>query len=109
MQMARRGQNEGSIYKRADGRWAASLTLGYHNGMRKRKTFYGKTRGEVREQLTAALRTQQQGLPIVAERQTVAHYLTAWLATATPTVAPTTWERYEIDVLNGSIQAGKAV
>lgn len=103
--MARRGQNEGSIYKRADGRWAASLTLGYHNGMRKRKTFYGKTRGEVREQLTAALRTQQQGLPIVAERQTVAHYLTAWLATATPTVAPTTWERYEIDVRRHLIPA----
>ena len=44
--MAKRGNNEGSIYKRADGRWAASLNLGWQNGRRKRKTFYAKTRRE---------------------------------------------------------------
>jgi hypothetical protein len=38
--MARRGQGEGSIYQRKDGRWAAAITL----ENRKRKTFYGDTR-----------------------------------------------------------------
>ena len=45
--MARRGHGEGSIYQRKDGRWAASMTL---EGL-KRKTFYGKTSKEVKEQL----------------------------------------------------------
>ncbi len=33
----KRGQNEGSIYKRPDGRWCAQVNLGYVNGKRKRK------------------------------------------------------------------------
>jgi integrase len=41
--MSKRGANEGTIYKRADGRWAASINLGWQDGKRKRKTFYAKT------------------------------------------------------------------
>src|SRR5690349_22561723 len=77
--MARRGQNEGSIYKRDDGRWVATLNLGYKNGKRHRKYFYGDARKEVQEQLTEALRTQQQGLTIASDRQTVGQYLEDWL------------------------------
>ena len=65
--MARRGHGEGSIYQRKDGRWAASITL----EDRKRKTFYGKTRKEVQEQLTKALREQQQGMLTTGPRQTI--------------------------------------
>ena len=37
--MARkRGNREGSIYKRADGRWAATVDLGWYGGKRRRKT-----------------------------------------------------------------------
>jgi integrase len=78
--MGKRGHNEGSIYKRGDdGRWAATVTLGYEGGKRKRKTFYGDTRREVQEQLTKALRDIQQGLPIASERQTVGDFLQRWL------------------------------
>ena len=73
--MAKRGQNEGSIYRRQDGRWAAVVNLGYAGGKRKRKTFYGDTRREVQQQLTKALRDQQQGLPVAFPRQTVAQFL----------------------------------
>src|SRR3954451_22657330 len=59
--MSRRGQNEGSIYRRKDGRWVGSLNVGVTDGKRRRKDFYGKTRREVQEQLTAALRCQQLG------------------------------------------------
>ena len=77
--MSKRGQNEGTISKRADGRWMARLNLGYVNGKRKRLTFYGKTRKEVAEKLVAAQRELQQGLPVAVERQTVAQYLAHWL------------------------------
>src|SRR5437763_16530308 len=69
--LARRGHGEGSIYQRKDGRWAASITL---EG-RKRKTFYGKTRKEVQEQLKKALHEQQQGMLATGSRQTVKAFL----------------------------------
>ena len=49
--MGRRGQGEGSIYQRKDGRWVAELDLGWEAGKRKRKPIYGKTRREVQEKL----------------------------------------------------------
>ncbi len=70
--MAQRGHGEGSIYRRKDGRWAASITLDGRN----RKTFYGKTRKEVQEQLKIALHEQQQGTLITGPRQTLQQFLT---------------------------------
>jgi site-specific recombinase XerD len=44
----RRGNNEGSVYQRNDGRWAGSVITGYRtNGRPIRKTVYAKTRNEV--------------------------------------------------------------
>ncbi len=77
--MGKRGQNEGSIYKREDGRWVAVLNLGYAEGKRKRKYFYGDTRKEVQEQLTAALREQQQHVLIVSDKMTVEQFMRKWL------------------------------
>lgn len=79
--MSKRGNSEGSIYRRKDGRWAAVVSVGHHGGKRKRKTFYGKTRRDVQEQLKAALRDQQIGLPVAVERQTLAQFLDEWLET----------------------------
>ena len=53
----RRGNNEGSITRRPDGRWHGRMTV---DGAR-RKHFYGKSRQEVAAQLTAALRERDQG------------------------------------------------
>jgi integrase len=77
--MAKRGQNEGSIYQRTDGRWVACINLGWLNGRRSRKHFYGRTRREVQGKLTEALRDHQLGLPVQMEKQTVKQYLTRWL------------------------------
>ncbi len=98
--MSKRGQNEGSIHKRADGRWAAAISLGYKDGRRDRKYFYGRTRREVQEKLTAALRDQQRGLPIVAdERLTVGQFLARWLEDVVkPARQPGTYENYAKDV-----------
>ena len=87
----KRAYGEGSISQHPDGRWWARITV---DG--KRKAYYGKTRREVQQKLTAALSTQQQGLPVVGERQTVAQYLTRWLTdTAQHRLRPGTFRRYE--------------
>ena len=89
--MARRGNSEGSIYKRKDGRWAAAVS----QPGAKRRTLYGKTRQEVAKKLTGALRDKESGLPVVSERQTVEQFLNQWLDAAQPTVRHTTYVRYE--------------
>src|SRR5687768_11282813 len=92
----RRGHGEGSIYQRADGKWCASVNLGYVNGKRKQKVIYGKTRKEVAEKLKILLRDHQQGLPIATERQTVGQFLARWLADVVkPNRRPATYRSYE--------------
>lgn len=92
----RRGHGEGSIYQRtSDGRWIATVELGWRNGKRARKTVSGKTRREAAEKQKKLLYDQQQGLPIQVERQTVAQFLDTWLADVVkPSVRPTTHRSY---------------
>jgi len=77
--MATRGRNEGSIFKRKDGRWVGSLNLGWENGTRKRRHFYAATAADVQAQLLKARSDQSRGLPVATERQTVAQFLEGWL------------------------------
>lgn len=90
--MARRGRNEGTIFKRANGRWVAMMSLG--DGTR--KSFSGKTRQEVQRRLTEALRDRDKGLPIIRdERENLTQYIPTWLALIKPTVRLGSWQRYE--------------
>jgi integrase len=105
-----RGRGEGSISQRLDGRWRADISL--DGG--KRKTFYGKTRREVAEKLKIALREQQQGTLILGADQTVADFLTRWLADSVkPTVRPKTYEGYSGQIRShivpslGKVKLGK--
>lgn len=88
--MGKRGNREGSIYKRLDGRWVASVMT--NEG--KRKYFYGKTRQEVQRLLAAAQRDQEAGLPLLTDRQSVGQYLGTWLEAIRATVGPATWKRH---------------
>ena len=67
----RRANHEGTIYKRQDGRWVASLTL--PGG--KRKAFYGRTRQEVAQKLTVGLKARQDGSPLPSEQLKIGPYL----------------------------------
>src|SRR5947208_11180976 len=89
--MARRGHGEGSIYHRSDGRWAASISL--EGG--KRKTFYGKTRKEVQEQLKTALYDQQKGMLATGPQQMVEQFCNQWLEAHKATIRIRSYERYE--------------
>lgn len=92
--MARRGNGEGTIFRRSDGRWCATISL-----PGRRKSFYGATRAEVATKLVAAQKQHQDGLGFPSERQTVAQYLSHWLETAVkPSVRPRTFEAYDLNV-----------
>jgi integrase len=93
----RRGHGEGGIYEReSDGKWCANVDLGWHNGKRKRKVVYGKTRREVADKLKKLQQEQAAGRAIISERQTVAEYLDRWLTTSVrPYRRPKTITSYE--------------
>ncbi len=91
----KRGQGEGTIRQRADGRWEAMYTYYDAAGHMKRRSLYGKTQREVREKLTAALRSLDQGDAPITNRQTVAQFLTRWLEDSVqPACAPKTAASY---------------
>src|SRR6266852_2129386 len=73
----RRGRGEGSIYRRKDGRFVASLPV--DGPGRARKYFYGQTRTEVREKLKQAQIEQKQGKLATGPQQTVQQFLDNWL------------------------------
>ena len=53
MSRKRRGNGEGSIYQRGDGKWCDSIVVGHDaNGRMKRRTVYGKNKRDVQEKLT---------------------------------------------------------
>lgn len=97
----RRGQNEGSIFQRNDGRWCAVLNVGWEGGRRRRKYFYGETATRVQEQLLKARAESAQGLPVIVERQTVEQFLRDWLEnTVKSSVRPATYVSYEHHIRN---------
>ena len=94
--MSRRGAYEGSIYRRkGDGRWAASVHLGYADGRRVRKTYYGRSRAAVQQALNVAVSAYQSGLPVTRnDRQTLQAFVEQWLVGVRPSLRPSTHARY---------------
>ena len=90
----KRGNGEGSITKRKDGRWMARYTVHTASG-RKRKTIYGKTRAEVAEKLAKAVMDRADGLVFDAGSLRLFEYLERWLTDSVrDTVRATTYENY---------------
>jgi integrase len=91
----RRGNGEGTITRRKDGRWEARYTVFTASGP-KRKALYGKTRAEVAEKLTKAMADRNGGLTFDAKNQTVGEYLTRWLRDSVKgSVKSITFENHE--------------
>ena len=89
--MAKRGNAEGSIYKRTDGRWAGAITVAGGG----RKYFYSKTRREVAAKVRGGLDAEAKGLPASNDRERVDTWLTHWLEDiATPNLRPKTIASY---------------
>ncbi|MHB8312386.1 MAG: tyrosine-type recombinase/integrase [Candidatus Dormibacteria bacterium] len=88
--MTRRGHGEGSIRRRADGRWEASLQI---DG--RRRNWLGKTRTEVAQKLSTAVHAHETGAPLSGPRQTFARFWADWLPGMRTQLRPRTWTRYE--------------
>ncbi|MHB8587243.1 MAG: tyrosine-type recombinase/integrase [Candidatus Dormibacteraceae bacterium] len=98
--MARRSRGEGTFRHRSDGRWSATISMGWgvaRDGgpQRRRKTFYGRTRDEVKRQLWAALSSIDAGPRPTAGNQTVGQFLDDWLPAVRDTIAASTYDGYE--------------
>ncbi len=93
--MARkRGNGEGSISKRKDGRWWGRYTVHTNNGP-KQKAVYGKTRADVAQKLAKAMSDRDGGLLFDASTLKLGDYLDKWLPNIEGIVRQRTWERYE--------------
>ena len=90
--MARRGRGEGTVYRRADGRWEAALGVG---GRRQR--YVGPSQRDVRTRLVAARRASEQGIVVSGSSQRVDEYLRQWLEDSVrPSVRWTTHRAYSL-------------
>lgn len=97
--MGRRSRGDGSVRRRADGRWEARLRLG--NGAR--QSVFAKTQREVSAKLRALHGEQDAGLRINGRRQPVERYIQTWLDQRNPQTRAagvrklrhTTWAGYE--------------
>lgn len=90
----KRGNGEGSISKRKDGRYRGRYTVHTANGP-KQKAVYGKTRAEAAEKLTKAMSDRDGGLVFDVGSLKLGDYLDRWLPDICETVRQRTWERYE--------------
>ena len=91
----RRGRGEGSVTRRADGRWMARVDLGWQDGKRCRKTLYGRTKRDVQDKLRVMLHRTDQGLPLVPEQETVGAFLHRWLKFKKAELRSRSYESYE--------------
>lgn len=74
----KRGNGEGTVVRRSDGRWEGRCTLPRGTG-RQRISVYGRTREDVVKQLRARLSDRDRGRHVAPTRETIAAYLECWL------------------------------
>jgi integrase len=94
----RRGNNEGTIVLRKDGRWMASITIGRNpeTGKLKRAYFYGKTRKEAADLMAHGLSDLGRGAFVAPHKMTVGAWLDMWLREyKQPSIRPLTLENYD--------------
>ncbi len=92
----RRAKGEGALFQRTDGRWCATIDLGWQDGRRRRKTYTGATQEEVSGKLLAARAAHASGLPVAPKQQTLKQFLDRWLVECVkPAVRPLTLQQYQ--------------
>jgi integrase len=94
--MPRRGRGEGSIFRRADGRWHGRLRFTDPiTGLAERAHFYGQSRSDVVDQLDAARRRLRAQCPPRDEPVALTDFLKLWLEDSVrPTKRAATYRSY---------------
>jgi len=88
--MARRSSGEGTVCRRTDGRWAASVQVGG-----KRFWVYGQTRKEATERLQELQAKARDGALVAPSRLTVEQFLMQWISSVRLTRRLSTVHGYE--------------
>jgi integrase len=95
----RRVNGDGSLTKRADGRWMARYYAWTSAGTRKRITIYGKTRQQAADRMREAQEYNRQGILVPDRSWKLAGWLDYWLENVVaPNRRPTTYALYELVV-----------
>lgn len=77
--MRRRANGEGSVYKKANGKWQGELPLGLKtNGRPDRKYFTGDTQKEVLDKMKAAKKLNEKGINLKAKQKRYGEWLDEW-------------------------------
>ncbi len=92
--MAKRGNGEGSIYRRKNGRWYAAISLKTNSRKSKRHYFSAKTRKAAADWLTKQLHEQQLQNITTDSELTLMEWLQIWLDAYTPNIRPATRSNY---------------
>jgi integrase len=88
--MAKRGNNEGSIFKKANSKWRAQVSV-----QGKRLSFTGESRAACADWLRRTQAQIDQGMTVATRKLVLADYLREWIAAKQNTLRPRTVIQYE--------------
>jgi integrase len=90
----RRGNGEGSVYRRKDGLWVGQYRVQTPSSA-KTKYIYSKNRKDAAAKLVKAIADRDSGFVFDSESLTVEQYLNRWLDAIRGTIRERTWKRSE--------------
>jgi integrase len=95
----KRGNGDGSLYQRRDGRWVGAYYAPTVSGARRRVVVYGKTREEARDKMNKAQQDARAGIPVPDEIWKLGPYLEYWLENFVKlNRRPATYTLYEMNI-----------
>jgi len=96
IKMSKKGNGEGSVFQRADGRWVAALQVGVKaNGTADIRRRYTKTEAEAKRKLKEMKKTAYQETPEQRRKQTVGKYILDWFPRYKKGLKPASYDRQE--------------
>jgi integrase len=99
--LAKRGNGEGTIYQRADGRWVAAA----YGADGARRFYYGPTRADVAAKLAATFEARLRAAPPAPRDLTVAAWSQEWLEITQKSLRPGGWRKHDERMRNHVLPA----
>jgi integrase len=93
---AKRGNSQGSVYQRENGRWSWQVTLGFDTkGKQKRRSGTASSKTEANKALAKVVADHSRGRLVLPDKITVGEWLEQWLKDRKPSLADSTHSSYE--------------
>jgi integrase len=93
---AKRGNAQGSVYQRENGRWTWQVTLGFDSaGKQKRRSGTASSKTEANKALAKVVADHSRGRLVLPDKITVGEWLERWLKDRKPSLADSTHSSYE--------------